>query len=121
LGARITVATWSPTEQQIATASEDGTLRVWDLPRGQVHNTLSGPGNQITALAWSPDGRYLVTANADGTVHQYVIDIAALLALAQSRVTRTLTPEERATYLGELLPSPIPVLFSPVASPVSTP
>ncbi len=48
----------------------------------------------------------MVTTGADGTARQYGVGIPDLLALAQSRVTRIRTSQERATYLGEPLPTP---------------
>jgi hypothetical protein len=50
---------------------------------------------------FSPDGRTVVTASNDRMARQYLIQLNDLLELAQTRVTRALTPEERATYLGE--------------------
>jgi len=58
------------------------------------------------SAAWSPDGRRIVTASRDGTARQYVIDLDALLQLAQQRLSRDFTPVERATYLGEVAPTP---------------
>jgi len=57
-------------------------------------------------LEWSPDGRQILTASRDGTARQYVIDLDDLLQLAQQRLFRDFTPTERATYLGEVAPSP---------------
>ena len=50
------------------------------------------------STVYSPDGRFIVTASFDGTARQYVMDIDELLRLAQSRVTRQLTPAERAQF-----------------------
>jgi WD40 repeat protein len=66
----------SPAAPLVATASEDGTVRLWDrtgAPR--VHKFGPGPfGGPVRAVAFTPDGRYLTTANANGTV--YVLRVA---------------------------------------------
>jgi WD40 repeat protein len=50
-------------------------------------------------IAITPDGKYLATAGRDGTVRLFVLDIEELVALGQSRVTRSLTEEECQRYL----------------------
>ena len=47
----------------------------------------------------SPDGLHLATASYDGTDRIYVLRLEELIALAESRVTRSLTPEECRMYL----------------------
>lgn len=95
-------AAYSPDGTSIVTASDDGTARLWDARTGQERIALHGPAQGIFRAAYSPDGRWIVTANRDHTARQYVAGLADLLDLAAGRVTRTLTPTERATYLGEL-------------------
>src|SRR5262249_12347068 len=109
-------AAFSPDGQSIVTASWDKTAIVWDAASGQARATLRGHTGPVNTAAFSPDGRYVVTPSADGTARQYVIPIPDLLALAQSRVFRSLTPEERAISLGEPLLTP-----TPIAIPAATP
>jgi AAA-like domain/WD domain, G-beta repeat len=73
--------------------------------------TLSGHTAAVNGIAFSPDGTRLATASGDRTARVwdaasewlYVppakIDIEALMALARTRVTRSLTPEECQRYL----------------------
>lgn len=58
---------FSPDGQFLATASGDGTARVWDLSSGQEALRLDDAG-PVGALAFSPDGRRLATATDVGTV-----------------------------------------------------
>jgi WD40 repeat protein len=69
--------------------------------------TLTGHTAGISGVSFSPDGTRLATSSADGTVRVYLLNIEELIALAKSRVTRTLTDEECRQYLRlEACPAP---------------
>jgi WD40 repeat protein len=55
----------SPDGSLIATASRDGTARIWDLKTGRVLHTLVGHRAAVTSIAFSPDGKDVLTASAD--------------------------------------------------------
>ena len=60
---------FSPDGQRLATASHDGTVRLWDPDTGQpVGDPLKGHTDAVADLAVSPDGQRLATAGDDGTV-----------------------------------------------------
>ncbi|MBF8283025.1 MAG: hypothetical protein HW378_1940 [Anaerolineales bacterium] len=85
----------------LATGSEDNTAKVWDVATGEEILTLPGSGGGVKGVAFSPayGGAYLAVASADGVVRLFLLRIDDLLALAQSRVTRSLTLEECQKYL----------------------
>jgi WD40 repeat protein len=58
---------FSPDGQILASASQDGTVNLWDL-QGKVLQTLEGHRGQVTSVAFSPDGESLASASQDGTV-----------------------------------------------------
>jgi WD40 repeat protein len=58
---------WSPDGSRLATASHDGTARVWDARSGQELLCLKGHTSRVQGVAWSPDGSRLATASQDGT------------------------------------------------------
>ncbi|HUS65221.1 MAG TPA: protein kinase [Kofleriaceae bacterium] len=56
---------FSPDGARIATASYDGTARVWDAATGAPQVTLQHEG-PVLRVEWSPDGARLATAGQDG-------------------------------------------------------
>jgi WD40 repeat protein len=58
---------WSPNGRWIATASIDGTVRIWDAPTGAWRSTLVGHSSRVYRVAWSPDSTHLVSGSGDGT------------------------------------------------------
>lgn len=55
----------SPDGSRLATASIDGSARIWDHRTGVCLHVLGGHGHIVEAMAFSPDGRTLVTGSGD--------------------------------------------------------
>ena len=60
-------ASFSPDGELVATASADGTARIWSAADGEVRQILKGHAGEVSTAAFSPDGRRLVTAGRDAT------------------------------------------------------
>jgi WD40 repeat protein len=58
---------WSPNGRWIATASMDGTARLWEAETGAARFTLVGHAGHVVDIDWSPDSTRLVTGSVDGT------------------------------------------------------
>lgn len=59
---------WSPDGKRIASASQDGTVHVWDAATGQRFFRYHGHRGSVNAVAWSPNGSYIASASSDTTV-----------------------------------------------------
>ncbi len=97
---RVRSAMYSPDGKRIVTASGDKTAKVWDANTGQELMTLTGHQGGVLSAAYSADGKRITTAGRDGIVQIYTTDIDELLQIAESRVTRQLTVEEKDKYGG---------------------
>lgn len=59
---------WSPTEDTIASAGREGTIKLWDSRTFKESATLAGHDSWIKSLDFSADGKLLASASRDRTV-----------------------------------------------------
>jgi len=66
---------WSPDGSQIASGSDDSTVRIWDVASGKKVNSLWGEDEgRVESVSWSPDGSQ-VAFGLDGAVR--IWDVAS--------------------------------------------
>ena len=58
----------TPDGEEIITASDDGTARVWNRRSGEQRATLTGHTGPVWGVAVTPDGEEIITASTDGTI-----------------------------------------------------
>jgi len=59
----------SPDGQRVASASQDKTVRIWNLAAGRCEHVLRGHTGRVYAVAFDPSGNLLASASIDGTVN----------------------------------------------------
>jgi len=99
-GSRVWTIAFSPDGKLLAVGDLDNTVTLWDVESGKETLTLSGfSGTGKVGFRPENNGSNLVFTGADGAIHIFLLKTNELLALAQSRVTRSLTTEECRQYL----------------------
>jgi WD40 repeat protein len=69
----------TPDGKRAVSASDDGTLKVWDLKSGAVLRHLTGHTNGVNAVAVTPDGKRAVSASDDRTLRMWDLETGAAL------------------------------------------
>jgi WD40 repeat protein len=76
--------------KRAVSASQDRTLKVWDLDSGRALRTLEGHSNYVSGVAVTPDGKRAVSASQDDTLKVWDLD--------NGRELRTLQGHSDAVY-----------------------
>ncbi len=70
---KITAVAFHPLNGQLATASEDKTIKDWDASSGNLIRTLEGHTQTITSLTFSSDGRWFGSTSRDFTARLWPV------------------------------------------------
>ena len=68
---------FSPDGALVATASDDGKLKLWEAQSGELKQTFS-PGAPLKALAFSPDGTMLASGAQNGVIYMMLSSVAMM-------------------------------------------
>jgi WD40 repeat protein len=74
----IYAAKFSRLGEEIATASSDGTVRIWARETGLVTRVIRAHVGPVWALAYSADGQWLASGGADGRVAVWKVEDGSL-------------------------------------------
>ncbi|MFO1094280.1 MAG: serine/threonine-protein kinase, partial [Planctomycetaceae bacterium] len=69
----------SPDGSVLATASQDGVVRLWDLASRQLAGELRGHDRDVNDVAFSADGRRLISSGEDGTARIWDVESRSLI------------------------------------------
>jgi WD40 repeat protein len=104
----VVAVTFSPDGFTLATASDDGTARLWTTATGQPVATLAGHTDAVSAVAFRPDGHTLATASEHRTVllweSPFIGDPYTALC---SRIGRSVSEQEWEVIVPDLLFEPV--------------
>ena len=72
----VTSVSFSPDSKILASASLDGTVKLWDVNSGREIYTFKGHTKGIASISFSPDGKTLASASYDKTIKLWDINSA---------------------------------------------
>lgn len=77
--AATTAVRFFPDGERVASASEDGTVRIWEASTGRNLLTFKGHADQVWSLAIAPDGRSVASGSSDSSVKVWDAQTGAVM------------------------------------------
>ena len=84
---------------RLATGSQDGTARVWNVTSGDVVFTSPVERSDVDGIAFNADESRVTVIYSNGRIIVHAIALEDVIEFARARLTRGFTDEECRTYL----------------------
>jgi WD40 repeat protein len=92
--------------EKIVSASEDGTLKIWNLNSGIAIKTIKAHDNYVTAVALTPDGKRAISASFDQTLKVWDIETGQALftLIGHTKILKAvaITPDGKQVISGAI-------------------
>jgi len=101
--AKINAIAFTPDGRQLVSASDDKTIRVWDLASGKTVRTIRGesapgPAGKVFAMALSPDGKWLAAGGKFHPSDAKAGSVIRLYEFASGKLVALLKGHESTVY-----------------------
>jgi WD40 repeat protein len=97
---------YSPDGKRIVSASDDGTIRIWDAASFELVRTLEDSGSSVVDVAFSPNGKNLASAHSDGLARMWNPEsgevLTALVGHESSVTSVVFSPDGKRVASGSL-------------------
>jgi len=100
----LTTLSFSPKGDTLASASQDRTVRLWDLASKEEIAVLEGHKGVVSAISFSPDASMLASASRDRTIRLWSLPDASCTAILEGHkdwVTSLTFCDSRALASGD--------------------
>ncbi len=84
----VTHVAFSPDGRAVASAGDDGSIRVWNAAEGRELHALNGHSGAVSSVAFSPDRRLLVSAGDDASVRVWEWELGRELQVSRDHSQR---------------------------------
>jgi len=75
----VSALAYRPDGRLLATAGDDGAIRLWDAAADDLIQALIAGGHALASLSWSPDGRFLAAGTTGGKIQLWEPQTGLLL------------------------------------------